>query len=371
MLKAVFIAALWMLSLPLVSFAQTNSLKSPNVSGNALFLYRNSNFHQGDFDTTPNGLDLREAELAFYSEVDPYSRLNMLISVHPEYEGEDSDGDGQVDRLKQSWVFEPEELFAESNHVPSVTLKIGKFKAAMGKHNLLHTHAFPFVEAPLVNSQLLGEEGLNDVGVSAAGLLPTSWFSEITAQYLRGKGENEEFHSPSPGQGVFVAHWKNLFDLSEALTFEIGASYAEGQNALKGKTSLSGADITLKWRPTEGGRFRSWILAAEYLQRKMEQPPAQDDLGEGWNLWGQYQFGERWAALARSEQLKVENSAGLTNGETFGQSVGLSFAPTEFSSYRLEYGWSHGPANAKGDTDERKVLLQANFTIGAHPSHSY
>ena len=59
----------------------------------------------------------------------------------------------------------------------------------MGKHNQLHTHAFPFILAPLINLNLLGDEGLSDVGFSTAILLPaTSWFSELTLQYIRGEG---------------------------------------------------------------------------------------------------------------------------------------------------------------------------------------
>src|SRR4051812_31733461 len=74
-----------MLASPLSAWSQGNPLKSPNVSANALFLYRNSNFHQEDVDTTRNGLDVQEAEVMYYSDVDPYSRLTMVLSFHPEY----------------------------------------------------------------------------------------------------------------------------------------------------------------------------------------------------------------------------------------------------------------------------------------------
>lgn len=352
------------------SFAQ-KSLNSPNVSANALFLYQNSNFAKENTDTVRNGIDLQEAEIAFYSDVDPYTRLNILLAVSPEYEP-----NGSV--VEQKWNIEPEELYVETLQVPLATLRIGKFKAAFGKHNQLHTHAFPFVDAPLVNSGLLGEEGLNDVGISAALLLPAKWFSELSFQYLRGEGENTEFNSPTPSDGVYVAKWKNLWDVSDDLTVEFGASYAQGRNFAFGNTSLNDIDLTFKWRPTQGGKYFSGILGAELINRKLEQPAAaQDEKGSGWNVWGQYQIAQRWALAGRTENLKIEGSApnpaglGLNNITTTKNSLGLIFNATEFSSYRMEYSQTNGPTNADGETVEKKIYLQANFTIGAHPAHSY
>ena len=158
-----------LLAAPVVTFAQSNSLKSPNVSANTLFLYRNSNFHQEDSDETRNGFDLREAELMFFADVDPYSRFSVLLSVHPDYKYDAATG-----KVEQSWAVEPEEVFAESDQIPGVTMRAGKFKAAFGKHNQLHTHSYPFIDAPLANSKLLGEEGLNDAGVSRHSVRTTS-----------------------------------------------------------------------------------------------------------------------------------------------------------------------------------------------------
>jgi hypothetical protein len=343
-----------------------SALKSPDVSANALFLYRQSNLAKGNADTERNGIDIQEAELAFYSEVDPYSRLNVLLSIHPEYELDAATG-----RVNESWAIEPEEAYAESNRVPLTTLKAGKFKAAFGKHNPLHTHVFPFVDAPVANRALLGEEGLNDVGLSAAVLLPFSWYSEVTGQYLRGEGENAEFNSPTPGDAVALGHWKNLWDITEALTLEAGLSYAQGNNSLGGATRLGGADLTFKWRPVDGGKYHSAILGAEYLERGLEQPGVQDEKGRGGNVWGQYQFAQRWSALARYDQLQAEgadaavNPEALTNGTVRKYSAALVFGATEFSAFKLEY--DHGD----GAGGERKIYIQANFTIGAHPSHSY
>lgn len=353
------------------TFAQ--SLKTPNVSANALFLYRNSNFHKENTDiVTPdqerNGFNLREAEFQFDADVDPYARLVLLLATHSSYEAD-------AGTVEEKWSIEPEEGFVESNALSDTTLKIGKFKAAMGKHNTLHTHAYPFIDAPLANINLLGEEGLNDVGASAAILLPTSWYSEVLLQYFRGEGENAQFNSPTPGDGVGLVHWKNLLDLTEALTLEMGASYAEGANALIGNTKLSGADLTFKWRPTSGGRYQSLTWATEYLSRVQSQALVADEKSSGMTSWFQYQFAERWAALYRYDNLTVENTfdpVNLPNDTWRRNSAGLVYRPSEFASYKLEFDQrTGGTVSPTGETTENSVFFQANFTIGAHPAHAY
>jgi hypothetical protein len=365
-----FLASIFILFSSIV-FAQ--GLTAPNTSANALFLYQNSNFHQQNqdpahVDQTPNGINLQEAELQFYADVDPYTRLSLLFSIHPTYET-----DGTT--VEEKWGFEPEEAFAETNVVPLVTFKVGKFKAFMGKHNTLHSHAYPFIQAPLANELLLGDEGLNDVGASAAILLPTSWYNELTLQYLKGEGENAEFHSPTPDDGVGLVHWKNLWDLSDALTMEAGLSYAKGGNDLKKETTLSGADLTFKWRPSDGGRYKSFMWATEYLSRTQEQVGETNEYGYGLATWVQYQFAERWATLYRFDNLNVSNSYNtqdLPNKTWERHSVALVYMPSEFSSFKLEIDRRHGgTVNNKGQDTENAVFLQANFTIGSHPAHSY
>jgi hypothetical protein len=356
-----------------VAHAQ-NALKTPNISANTLFLYRNSN---QDTTTRRNGLDIEESELNFYADVDPYSRLNMVLTVHPEYTATTP-----PNQANEDWKVEPEELYAESNEIPRFTFRVGKFKAAFGKHNLLHTHVFPFIESPLANTALLGgDDGLNDVGASAAYLFPTEWYSEITLQYLRGYGSNTEFHSPSTNDGVGLAHIKNLFDLNENLTLEAGLSAAHGANSSNSFTNIQGADLTLKWRPVNGGKYHSGILGGEYLHRTMGLNPhsSPDETASGGNIWIQYQFAERWAANLRYDTLAVNNpvtlaidpATPLTAGTSQRQSAGLLFNATEFSSYRIEYSQGSGLTSLPNQGDEKQIYMQANFTIGSHPSHSY
>lgn len=355
------------------SFSYAQNLKVPKISVNALMLYRNSNFHQEDknpaaLDMAPNGLNIREAEIQFRDDVDPYTRMNLILAVSPEYQTDGTE-------VTEEWAVEPEEFFVETHVLPSTTLKAGKFFASFGRHNLLHTHAYPFVEAPFVNQLLMGDEGFNDIGVSAAYLLPTSWFSELTFQYFRGEGENEQFKSPTPSDGVALLHGTQVFDTSEFSTLRVGVSFAHGDNSFGEPTDLRGVDVTWKWRPNEGARDRSFMVSSEYLSRTREQKSLSSETGEGYAHFIQYQYHQRWSVLYRFDTLHVENSfstVDLPNRVWERHALGFVFRPSEFSSVTFEYNQrDRGPLSLDGDKIEKSFFLQAQFVIGSHPVHSY
>lgn len=362
------------------------SAMNPDIGANALLLYTNSNRGNYLLDSNAsdrNGPSVQELEVSFISDVDPYSRLRLNFSSHQEMPTS-----GPIPRNGGEWKFEPEEAYAETTHVPYVTLKVGKFKALLGKHNDLHTHAFPFIDAPLANAVLLGDEGLNDVGVSAAYLAPLSWFSELTLQLFSGRPETspggvDYFNNGSANASVQVAHWKNLVDLSDSLTGELGVSYAQGTNEATdangrgqiGDTDFLGADLTFKWRPVEGGKYHSLAWATEALQRKIYRPLS-SNIGQGIASWIQWQMDERWWLQFRADYLEV-NDTDTAKSPAYNDQVApfqrrytalLAFNPSEFSGFRLQYSRNY---DAGQPDPEQKIYLQFSYTIGFHPAHSY
>lgn len=345
---------------------------NPDISVNALMFHQESNRGYDPSVQPQNGTTLQEAELLFSADVDPYSKLKATLSIHPEV-------DTSSIPHRTEYKIEPEEAFVDTLQVPYVSLRLGKFKAAMGKHNLLHTHAFPFIDAPLGNTVLLGSEGINDVGFSAAYLIPgLSWYSEVIAQVLSGRTESTDYlNSRSPGDKLYALHLTNLWDLSEALTFEIGLSGARGKNAFQdaagefqgGNSDLHGVDLTFKWRPVKGGKYQAWVWSTEYLNRQISRPLSKNE-GRSVASWVQYQFAQRWWAQARTEYLEVKDDAATPLAiDPFQRkhSALIGFLPSEFSGFRLQY--SH-MQDAKTNP-EQMLMLQANFAIGAHPAHAY
>src|SRR5262249_40999958 len=143
------------------------------------------------------GLHFDEAEISVISVVDPYwTFVSNIVFV----------GDGTVD---------PEEAWARSTNIPGIQLKLGKIRGMFGKHGLLHTHGFPFVQSPIVMANTVGDEGFKDAGVEVAWLTPLPWFSEVTGgayQSLAGNDENPlDFGSTRHDNVPALGHWKNLF----------------------------------------------------------------------------------------------------------------------------------------------------------------
>ena len=344
------------------SFAATQGSSNPDISVNALFLYKNSNRGYDPNAANRNGVNVQEAEIQFASDVDPYWRFVGTFSMS---QAPDDAKLAQTPSVySPKWQFEPEEAYAESLDFTVFTLRVGKFKAAMGKHNQLHTHAYPFIDAPLQNQVLLGDEGLNDTGASVAALLPLSWFSEISVQGFSGQTPDDTyFLSSAPGNFVGLVHFKNLWDLSDELTAEFGVSGASGQNSASGSTNLYGADLTFKWRQS---LEKAVIWSTEILHRDYQT--STNEKGDGFASWVQFQPARRWWFEVRGEYLQIRDQATSTISPfQRKQSAVAAFDPSEFSEVRVQY--DH--LNDVSMKDEHRAMLQFNYTIGAHPAHSY
>ena len=332
---------------------------NPDTSVNFLTLFQRDNLSGNDRTQSPhNGFQLQEAEVQFFSQVDPYFSANALFSIAQKAGGTE-------------FGISPEEVFVETTSLPVATLKLGKFKAAFGKHNTLHTHAYPFIDAPLINQDLFTDEGLNEAGASASFLVPTPWFTELT---LQGIGTNNEsfLNPPRSGEIAQLASLRNLWDLSDSTTVEWSLYGIHGKNASSRSSNAYGTDLILKWRPEEGGKYHAFIFASEYLNGLLDKADpanpgsfARQRLG-GVASWVQLQFAERWWIQARLEHEGIPHSIAFPIKRK--QSALLAFNLSEFSSLRVQ-----------GDhllTDgivpqEYRVSLQCNITIGAHPAHTY
>ena len=282
---------------------------------------------------------VQEIELQLSAFVDPYLKADLIFAV-PGGEG-----------------LELEEGYLTSQGLP-VTLKMGRFLAEFGRHNLLHAHQFPFLDAPLVNDRLLGDTGLVDTGISGSLLLPLPWFAEASAQLLNGDGEL--FASDHGEDLLYVGHVKNFWDLSDVSTLELGISAATGANAADELTSVFGGDLTFKWSAART-RSRSLVWQSEYVYARHNRGGARRKEGGLYTL-AQFQVAPRWWIQGRydlfgvpEEDEKEQRISGL-----------LAFVPSEFSAVRLQYSF----LDEEGES-VNQVMAQLNFTIGSHPAHRY
>lgn len=336
-----------------ILFAQPTTLKSktnPDISLNALFL---GQWGSGGSDETaehPNNFGLQEAEIRMSSNIDAYFRGDAILAV-------------EKDETTGEFIIEPEEFFIETISIPALTIKVGKFYLPIGRHNLLHTHAYPFINQPLINEELFGHEGLNESGISFAYLAPTPWFLEFTLQGVQADNEIQ-FDSDIAGDGAAVLAIKNLWELSDSSTLEFDLAHAKGDNQFDGSTKLYSGTLIYKWRPITNSKSTSFTWFTEYLRTERENATTKNDLG-GFTSWMKYQFQTRWWAQVRGDYVGHPK---FDNDITRRASVLFGFVSSEFSSIRLQYE-EHNEYNI--EENEKLVLLQFNLSLGTHPAHSY
>lgn len=304
--------------------------------------------HEGDTHAHAHGLpentglSVQEVEVRFTAFVDAYLKGDVTLAI-PGTEG-----------------LELEEGYLTTVGLPGIALKAGKFYAAMGRHNALHTHAFPFIDPPVAHERILGGEGLNEVGLGAGILLPASWYSDLTLQVFNG--DNELFSSPGGGDLAYLGRWQNLWDLNDATTLELSGAYAAGKNEHEKLTQLIGGNLTLKWRPLRRARDRGLTFQAEYLQARIDDGADVEKVGGLYALL-QVRAARRWWVQGRYDLFGVPE---LEPWREHRASALLAFVPSEFSAIRLQYN-----LNRADRKNVHQVALQINFTMGSHPAHEY
>jgi hypothetical protein len=321
---------------------------NPAMSVNTLMLFQATSAKHEEPDAaaiegepeTGNGMQVQETEVQLTSFVDPYLKADFVLA-QPGAEG-----------------LELEEGYVRALTMPAgFGLRVGKFKGAFGKHNVLHSHAFPFVESPLILDEVFGEEGLNEVGIELSALLPTAWYSEILVDATNGDNE-VLFLSERARDLGYVARWRNLFDVRPTTTVDIGISGVVGLNDEEDALSnVLGVDLTLKRKPLSATHGKA-VLQGEYLRAEVA-----DAVTTGGYGLAQYQFARRWWVQGGFDWITSSEADGTDKRIR----AALALVPTEFSALKLQF-----TANlpSKGDA-EYQILFQLNATIGAHPAHAY
>jgi hypothetical protein len=347
----------------------------------------------GDHDPIKRGFSLRNAEIAVDGAVDPYFKGfgNIVFKL---------DKNNNTDA-------ELEEAFLQSTSLPwNLQLKVGQFFANFGRQNPQHPHQWAFVDAPIILTRAFGPDGLRNVGTQVSWLAPTAFYTEFflgifdgqggTTHSFRNPGEADVFginrlagratsgrNTRGPGDLVFTPRVASSFELSDAQTLVAGVSGAFGANetGAASRTEIYGADLYWKWKPANaqaGFPFVSWQTEGLYRRfgagadpTALVPLPSENLRDYGFYtqvLWG---IQQRWVAGLRGE-LATGNS-GLFDpndpfrGERHRISPMVTFFPSEFSKFRLQYNFDHGQYIGT----EHSIWLQMEFLLGAHGAHKF
>ncbi len=341
---------------------------NPAISVNTLLLGRVA---ANTTDSEYNGIDLQESEVQLTSIVDPYWKANLVFAVHPAH------GDGEE---HGGYAGDVEVATIAGQAIPGgFGLLVGKDYLPFGKHVPLHTHQFPFVDAPAAVIAFLGDHALSETGVRLSHDLPLPWYSDLTAYGVDGSSEMFAAESRDLAWG---ARWSNVVDLSFESTLELGGSWLHGPAAADylaaggGQVDVWGADLTWKWVSAAASKGPAVTVTGELIL------PRPADTGAepwGWYALAQYRFRRAWwlglgtGALDRALPAHAgegdEHAHGLLAwDEAREYKANLTWVPSEFSAIRLEVAHYD---DVLGDADDTLYAIQFNFTIGSHPAHLY
>jgi hypothetical protein len=294
-------------------------------------------------------LSLGEAEIVFDSALNPYAKGFIVISI-----------DDSVVNVEEAYC-----TFVKG--LPQgMGLRVGKFRLPFGKINPLHPHAYPFIETPRVLQELLpGEESFNDTAIEASYILPTP--DVITSIFSVDMLKGETFKTPDAAEGNragWLAHLGNSYlwgDLQNVLEFGLSATEGTNDPGFDTKTRVLGLDLKSKIHPSTTSVL---TLSAEWMQRKDERFAMPDEKRNGFLVYGDYKFHERWNTGLIYDQYESAMNEGTNKTiKAFG---GFSVLE-ETTLFRLSF--EHFMPE-QGDP-VNTIMLQLVFSMGPHKAHQF
>ena len=324
--------------------AQSKSFFNPQISLVTDFRWNAINSD----NTMKKRAFLKEAELGFAADVDPFLTAQAYIST-------EDDGTG-TDKMETN----VEEAFAiYSGLGKGLSLRVGKIAAAIGRVQRNHSDALNWMDFPLYIQDFFGDEGVRAGGASVSYLLPGERFHELTLEALNAKDSNT-FMDSSSSNPLFVGHYRTFFDFGEDASAQLGFTYGSGPGGPGNKRSqIYGPDFVYKWTPGTSGK--SLVFESEALWAKPGTPGTKQAVGGFAALT--YQLSTRLFGTVKFDYSETPGTAMIQRCAT----VGLTLKPTEFHHWRAElqrFDSNFGPS--------RTVLnLQLQWVIGAHPAHKY
>lgn len=325
------------------------------------------------FDPDRNRINLREVELGFQSNIDPYSRADFFLGIHRH------NHTSIWDRLNNHHEHDEHDEHSEEEHGYSldveeayITLlalpggfqsKIGKFYNAFGVLNRVHQPELPQFDRPNVLVNFFGHEPLSETGINVSKILPTPWYSQLEFEITNGQNEVLFGHNKIT-KPMMIAHLKNFWDINQDTSLRLGISGAFGAREKEeghGRyTGMQGADLTFFWMPR--GRNQQFKWQTEVLAAQLEGPSDHKD-----KFWGMYSFAEcqlsrRWSAGIRFDYSQVPLAPDV---KEYAFSPYVNFWQSDFARLRFQYKHTFRNYNLSSD----QFFVQYTFMLGSHKPH--
>jgi hypothetical protein len=314
-------------------------------------------------------LSFEELEIAIQSYLNPYAKADVILTIP----GPD------VENAKLGI----EEVYATIvRGLPlDLNLRFGKYRAGFGKINMTHPHAWPFITQPLSQERFLGEEGLNDLGISASVLLPTGdVYTSLTADLLRGEAIGSVTGMPDSTGGSLpyagLMRLQSFFPLTDNADMELGLSGYTGIHDpyRHERFWYVNVDLKYKYRPSS---YTALVVQGEYLYntRTVVQDFDGNDAPEerrlhtgGVYVFADLQFLKIFSIGARYDWSQTPYSA---DDRAHAVSLFAGYYPVEETlGVRLQYQRTTNETPGIAST-VNQLALQVLFSLGPHKAHPF
>ncbi len=262
----------------------------------------------------------------------------------------------------------------------NMNFRAGKYRLEFGRLNPIHPHAYSFINLPIVHEAFFGEEGLNDVAIRTAFLLPTgNAFTELTGAITKGNALLEEDalegnDTTHLNPGAFGRLTTSLA-VSETAELALGTSVVNSVYELEPRqlrTTIIGADAKYK---NIRSRYSTLLFESEFLYRSQEQDSADNVHSYGGYAYVDYKFHKVYNVGGMFDYTSLKSLEFDTLGppsevtsNTWRGALFVGFAPIEETSLiRLVGHWTK-PEESDGIWE---LALQFVFSLGPHKPHNF
>jgi hypothetical protein len=318
----------------------------------------------------------QELELVASAYLNPFSKADVVLTL--------PGPDVEAGKLGL------EELYATVfRGLPlDLNLRFGKYRAEFGKLNVVHPHAWPFVTQPLVHERFLGEEGLNDLGISISTLLPTGdVYTRLNVDLLRGAaiGESTGLQDTTGEKPAYAMAGRlmGFFTLTDESDLEIGVSAYTGIHDPYNRDRFwyGNLDAKYKYRPS---LYTSLVVQGEYLLNtrtaclRRDLTPFLDANGNilrksittsGFYLYADFQFMKIFSIGSRYDWTQSPYSA---DDKAMAVAVFAGYYPVEETlGLRLQYQNTRFEAPGTDPLSVNAIALQVLCSLGPHKAHPF
>jgi hypothetical protein len=261
---------------------------------------------------------------------------------------------------------------------------VGRFRAEIGRNNVIHLHDLPQMTRPLVIEEFLGEEGYIGNGVSARFFLPTPFDEEsaveLTAQALTGGGvaiADGPGHRPA---WLGNLRWFRAFGQAHSADLSLIFHFGRTSSGADRNALTSSGDFLYKWKPHRGGEFRSFVLGGQAFFTKRDFALEIDADGDGEpdaaeerevSPLGYYGFAQYQLSRTTYLGARWDDTASIIDDALRRRAVGgyLTWYASEFLRFRL--GYERRISDLEDEDGRNSAFAEINIVFGAHPPEPF